>query len=46
MKRIRLVELLAEIKSNLVAFLSIAMFVGLGIGLFLGIQWGAWPFAT
>ena len=40
MKRIRLIELLAEIKANLVPFLSIAMFVGLGVGLFLGIQWG------
>ena len=41
MKRIRVVELLANIKANFVAFLSIAMFVALGIGLFLGIEWGA-----
>ena len=34
MKRIRVVELLANIKANFVAFLSIAMFVALGIGLF------------
>ena len=40
MKNIKLVELLSEIKANLVAFVSIAMFVCLGIGLFLGIQWG------
>lgn len=40
MKGIKLTELLAEIKANLVAFISIAMFVCLGIGLFLGIQWG------
>ena len=40
MKRIRLIELLAEIKANAVAFFSIMMFVCLGIGLFLGIQWG------
>lgn len=41
MKRIRLVELLATIRANFVAFLSIAMFVCLGVGLFLGIEWGA-----
>lgn len=41
MKKIRLVELIANIKVNLVAFLSISMFVALGVGLFLGIQWGA-----
>ncbi|MBR3226539.1 MAG: hypothetical protein IKF78_14590 [Atopobiaceae bacterium] len=41
MKRIRIIEILANIKANLVAFLSIAMFVCLGVGLFLGIQWGA-----
>ncbi len=41
MKRIRLIEILANIKTNLVAFLSIALFVCLGVGLFLGIQWGA-----
>ena len=40
MKGIKLTELLSEIKANLVAFVSIAMFVCLGIGLFLGIQWG------
>ena len=40
MKRIRIVELLAEIKANLVPFISVCMFVCLGIGLFLGIQWG------
>lgn len=41
MKGIRLIELWANIKANIVAFLSIAMFVSLGVGLFLGIQWGA-----
>ena len=41
MKRIRIIELFAEIKANLVAFLSVSMFVGLGLALFLGIQWGA-----
>ncbi len=41
MKRIRLIELNANIKANIVAFLSIAMFVSLGIGLYLGIGWGA-----
>ncbi|MDO4806954.1 MAG: hypothetical protein Q4A07_06875 [Coriobacteriales bacterium] len=41
MKGIRFIELWANIKANIVAFLSIAMFVCLGIGLFLGIQWGA-----
>lgn len=40
MKQIRWIELFAEIKVNLVPFISIAMFVCLGIGLFLGIQWG------
>ena len=41
MKGIRFVELLANIKANIVAFISISMFVALGVGLFLGIQWGA-----
>lgn len=41
MKGIRFVELLANIKANLVAFFSISMFVCLGIGLFLGIHWGS-----
>lgn len=41
MKRIRIVELLANIRSNFVPFLSISLFVALGVGLFLGIQWGA-----
>lgn len=40
MKRIRMIELLAEIKVNVVAFVSVCMFVCLGIGLFYGIQWG------
>ena len=39
MKRIRWVELLAEIKANFVAFFSVEMFVCLGIGLFCGIDW-------
>ena len=39
MKKIRIIELLHTIRANLVAFLSIAMFVCLGVGLFLGIQW-------
>ena len=41
MKGIRVVELLAEIKANLVSFISISVFVCLGVALFLGIQWGA-----
>ena len=41
MKGIRAVELLANIKANIVAFFSISMFVCLGVGLFTGIQWGA-----
>lgn len=41
MKRIRLIELWANIRTNAVAFLSITMFVSLGVGLFLGIGWGA-----
>ena len=41
MKKIRIIELLANIRSNIIAFFSISMFVCLGIGLFLGIQWGA-----
>ena len=41
MKRIRIIELLAEIRANLVAFISIAMFVALGMALFLGIHWGS-----
>ena len=40
MKRIRIEELLAEVKANIVPFFSVCMFVCLGIGLFLGIQWG------
>lgn len=44
--KIRLVELLATIKVNLVAFLSISMFVCLGVGLFLGIQWGDVAFCS
>lgn len=40
MKHIRLTEILVEIKTNIVAFFSITMFVCLGVGLFLGIQWG------
>ena len=39
MKPIRLIELLAEIRANFVAFFSVLMFVCLGVGLFLGIQW-------
>lgn len=41
MKPIRIIELLADIKANIVAFFSISMFVCLGVGLFLGIHWGA-----
>ena len=41
MKRIRIEELLAEVKANIVPFFSVCMFVCLGIGLFLGIQWGS-----
>ncbi|MBP3885243.1 MAG: FtsX-like permease family protein [Olsenella sp.] len=41
MKSTRIAEILVNIKVNLVAFLSIAMFVGLGIAVFLGIQWGS-----
>ncbi len=41
MKKIRIIELFANIRANIIAFFSISMFVCLGIGLFLGIQWGA-----
>ena len=41
MKPIRLVEILSNIKANIVAFVSISMFVCLGIGLFVGIQWSS-----
>lgn len=41
MKGIRVIELLATIRANIVAFLSISLFVCLGVGLFTGIQWGA-----
>ncbi|MDO4537598.1 MAG: hypothetical protein Q4B54_05500, partial [Coriobacteriales bacterium] len=41
MKRIRIIELFANIKANLVSFFSISMFVALGLGLFCGVQWGA-----
>ncbi len=41
MKKIRLIELGAHIKTNFVAFLSISMFVALGMALFLGIQWSS-----
>ena len=40
MKRIRVTELFAEIRANIVAFISISMFVCLGVGLFFGIAWG------
>ena len=39
-KPTRALETLANIRVNLVAFVSIAMFVGLGIAVFLGIRWG------
>ena len=39
--RIRLVHLVSTIRANLVAFCSIALFVALGAGLFLGIGWSA-----
>ncbi|MBO7675604.1 MAG: hypothetical protein J6S63_11460 [Atopobiaceae bacterium] len=41
MKPIRFVELLSNIKANIIAFVSIAMFVSLGIGLYVGIQWSS-----
>lgn len=41
MKGIRVTELFATIKVNIVAFFSISMFVCLGVALFLGIQWGS-----
>lgn len=40
MRSMRFVELVANVKANIVAFFSIAMFVALGVGLLLGIQWG------
>jgi hypothetical protein len=46
MRSTRATEILANIKVNLVAFLSIAMFVGLGLAVFLGIQWGATALET
>ena len=39
MERIKLEELRAEIKANIVPFFSITMFVCLGIALFVGIHW-------
>ena len=42
MKGIRITELLQEIRANLVAFLSIVMFICLGIGFFLGINWASY----
>ena len=38
MKKTRLIELLAHIRATLVSFLSIVMFVALGVGVFLGIR--------
>ena len=41
MKKTQFIELLANIKATLVSFLSIVMFVLLGVGLFLGIRGAA-----
>ena len=41
MKKTRLIELLAHIRATLVSFLSIVMFVALGVGVFLGIRGSA-----
>ena len=39
MKRMQLTELFADIKASLASFISILMFVALGMGIFLGISW-------
>ena len=41
MKGIRITEILSEIRANLVAFISIAMFVCLGVAMFLGVTWAS-----
>ncbi len=38
MKKTQIIELLAQIRATLVSFLSIVMFVALGVGVFLGIR--------
>ena len=42
MKKTQFIELLAHIKATLVSFLSIVMFVALGVGVFLGIRGSAY----
>lgn len=39
MKRTRLIDLVTTIRNSFVSFFAISMFVGLGVGLFLGISW-------
>lgn len=39
MKKTQFIELFKNIKATLVSFISILMFVGLSIGIFLGISW-------
>lgn len=46
MRGIRLTELLQEIRANLVPFLSIVMFICLGIGFYMGIDWASWAIAN
>lgn len=40
MKRIYVIELFANIRATIISFLSIAMFVAMGIAAFLGLRWG------
>ena len=39
MKRTQWTALFADIRKTIVSFISIALFVALGIGVFLGIKW-------
>lgn len=41
MKKTQLIELLHNIRGTIVSFLSIAMFVALGVAVYLGIHWSA-----
>ncbi|MDO4797407.1 MAG: ABC transporter permease [Coriobacteriales bacterium] len=41
MKKTQVIDLFANIRATFVSFFSIAMFVALGVSVFLGLQWGA-----
>lgn len=41
MKKTQIIDLFANIRATFVSFFSIAMFVALGVSVFLGLQWGA-----